>query len=259
LIIEYVFEIGVFGYVCGEFGDTFATPLFDRSWSSHQHHGEIIIKTILNYKTFYVRLVVYITMVRLSYCSSKSDRNCPTDAVRPPSKDGQPGYLRKCSITLVLVDSDAPTHAKVLIRISSSLARLSGPLGATKGVRHINPLHGKSGESTAQLDAHELRMAVVLLSTKYMGKAIVVRGKDALVPSEFALTALHALFATAVTTSARCVQNDRVIVIVAVAAGGDFHGRAFNVPKIIRVGYDFESMGDQNVVTVHGRLHGGHR
>jgi hypothetical protein len=40
-----------------------------------QHHGAIIIKTILNQKTFYVGLVLYITTVRVSYYSTESDGN----------------------------------------------------------------------------------------------------------------------------------------------------------------------------------------
>jgi hypothetical protein len=59
--MEHVVEIGVFGYVDGEFGDTF--PTLFRPFCGH--HGEIIVKTILNHKTFYVWLVVYIVTVRM--------------------------------------------------------------------------------------------------------------------------------------------------------------------------------------------------
>jgi hypothetical protein len=42
----------------------------------------IIINTILNHKTFYVGLVLYITTVRVSYYSTESDGNWSTDAMR---------------------------------------------------------------------------------------------------------------------------------------------------------------------------------
>jgi hypothetical protein len=56
LLLENVVEIGVFGYVpvCNEFGDTFATVRLTQNTNDHQRHGEIIIKTILNNKIFYV-------------------------------------------------------------------------------------------------------------------------------------------------------------------------------------------------------------
>jgi hypothetical protein len=54
MLEHVVVEIGDFGYVYGVFGDTFATVRVDRSLSAHQHNGEIIIKTILNHKTFYL-------------------------------------------------------------------------------------------------------------------------------------------------------------------------------------------------------------
>jgi hypothetical protein len=66
LIIEDVVEIGVFGYVCGEFGDTFATIRHTMAQSSSK---------LLNHKTFNVGLVLYITTVRVSYYSTESDGN----------------------------------------------------------------------------------------------------------------------------------------------------------------------------------------
>jgi hypothetical protein len=49
-MVENVVEIGVLGNVCGEFGS--ATRLRRLFVASHQHDGEIIIKIILNHKTY---------------------------------------------------------------------------------------------------------------------------------------------------------------------------------------------------------------
>jgi hypothetical protein len=58
--MEHVVEIGVLGNVYSTVNSaTRFRPLCDRfvtacGQSSHQHHGEIIIKKNLNHKTFYV-------------------------------------------------------------------------------------------------------------------------------------------------------------------------------------------------------------